>query len=209
MHSPTHSPRRSRFPAGLLWLLVLALGALPAVQAAPGQPEDGHKRGQARPRGAGQPLAEYQVKAAFILKFASFIQWPAEDVPLGSEPIEIAVLGEDPFGELLPAEIPPDGENNPAFRVTRINSVATDLKPFQMIFLSQMNPDLVTPLLDKVRDTPILTIGEGDGFTGKGGIIAFTLENNRVRFLVNLKQAQRAGLKISSQLLNLARSVIR
>jgi len=162
-----------------------------------------------KPDAPNQPVAEYQVKAAFILKFASFVQWPCPDCPLGSGPIEIAILGEDPFGDLLPAEIPPDETNESAFKVTRLNSLADDLSRFRMIFLPRGVPDLIDPLLERVRDQPILTIGEGEVFTSRGGIIAFTLENNRVRFMVNLRQAQKADIKISSQLLNLARSIIK
>ena len=162
-----------------------------------------------KPGAPNHPVAEYQVKAAFILKFASFVQWPCPECPMGSGPIQIAVLAGDPFGDLLPEEIPPDETNESAFQVTRLDRLEADLSRFRMIFLPRGFPDLIDPLLERVRDKPILTIGEGEAFTERGGMIAFTLENNRVRFMVNLRQAQKANLKISSQLLNLARTIIR
>lgn len=193
----------------ILGLLILGLSDPGAATAKPARPDDGNGRGSARNHAPSQPLAEYQVKAAFILKFASFVTWPALDGATGSTTFQIAVLGDDPFGELLPADIPPDETNESAFHVTRITSPDEDLSRFQMIFLSRATPELVVPLLERIQGNPVLTIGEGDTFTTQGGIIAFTLENNRVRFMVNLKQAQKANLKISSQLLNLARTIIR
>lgn len=197
-------------PHGWRWLTAVCIGLLTllssSLQQACGKP-DGDDRSP------NQPVAEYQVKAAFILKFASFVQWPCNDCGTGptpgSAPFRIAILGEDPFGDLLPADIPPDETNESAFHVSRINSVEDDLTGYQMIFLPRGYPDLIDPLLERVRGKPILTIGEGETFTNRGGIVAFILENNRVRFMVNLKQAQKVNLKISSQLLNLARTIIR
>ena len=156
-----------------------------------------------------QPLAEYQVKAAFLLKFASFVQWPSAAGAMASDPVGIAIVGNDPFGDLLPAEIPPEDSNDQAFRVTRLESPEEDLSRFRMIFLPQTVSNLAEPLLERVRGRPILTIGEGESFASQGGMIAFTLENKRVRFVINLAQAQKAGLNISSKLLNLARTVLR
>ena len=53
----------------------------------------------------------------------------------------------------------------------------------------------------------VLTIGEGEGFVRDGGMIAFVLENHRVRFDINQTAAENAGLKLSSKLLSVARSV--
>jgi len=53
----------------------------------------------------------------------------------------------------------------------------------------------------------MLTVGEGDDFPAAGGVIGLVIEDNKVRFDVNLEAAERAGLKISSKLLKLARNV--
>ncbi len=62
-------------------------------------------------------------------------------------------------------------------------------------------------LLAHLKANPVLTVGDIENFTKAGGVIAFTLEDNRVRFAINVDAAQRAGLKISSKLLSLARIV--
>lgn len=154
----------------------------------------------------GAPLAEYKVKAAFLLKFADFVEWPMR-TEIASEPLQLGVIGPDPFGPLLPEEISADEPNGLAFRVSRLSGFERAPVPFQMLFFPEPDQDGVPSMLQKIADQPVLTIGEGESFVQNGGIIAFTMENNRVRFLVNLKNARRAGLVISSQLLDLARKV--
>ena len=55
----------------------------------------------------------------------------------------------------------------------------------------------------------MLTVGEGAEFLRQGGMVAFVVENRRVRFDINLTAAAKSGLRISSKLLNVARSVER
>jgi hypothetical protein len=64
------------------------------------------------------------------------------------------------------------------------------------------------PLLAALKDSPVLTIGESDEFAKQGGMIGFSMDNNKVRFDINVDAAGRAKLKISSRLLLLAKSVI-
>ena len=54
-----------------------------------------------------------------------------------------------------------------------------------------------------------LTVGEGESFVRDGGMIAFVLENRRVRFDINQTAAENAGLKLSSRLLSVAKAVER
>jgi len=158
---------------------------------------------------AGKPMAEYQVKAAFLQKFADFVEWPADVVFNGSGPVRIGVFGSDPFGDLLPSDISEEDAGGVSYKVERISSSEREFSRFHILFVAETDPDLVVDLLEKIRGKPVLTVGEGESFISQGGMIAFMLENNRVRFLVNLKSAMRANLKISSKLLNLARFVTR
>jgi hypothetical protein len=50
-------------------------------------------------------------------------------------------------------------------------------------------------------------VGEGDNFLLEGGIIAFVIENRRVRFDINQSAAAKAELKMNAKLLGVARSV--
>lgn len=63
-------------------------------------------------------------------------------------------------------------------------------------------------MLKAVRDQPVLTVGDSSGFAEAGGMIGFLLQDNRVRFDVNLPSAQRSKLRVSSNLLRVARRVL-
>jgi len=54
----------------------------------------------------------------------------------------------------------------------------------------------------------VLTVGESEHFVQEGGIIGFCLEQNKIRFEINLEAAEKAKLKISAKLLALAKTVI-
>ncbi|MBF0499932.1 MAG: YfiR family protein [Candidatus Riflebacteria bacterium] len=157
----------------------------------------------------GATLAEYKVKAAFILKFAAFVEWPADVLNPGTSPFKICVVGDDPFGDLLPQEIPADGPDGISFKVARASIHDEDFSKVHIMFISNSDPDAVSSIVRSIKEKPVLTIGEGEDFLKQGGIIAFTIENQRVRFMVSLKGAVKAHLKISSQLLSLASFVLR
>ena len=76
-----------------------------------------------------------------------------------------------------------------------------------MLFVSQSESARLADIIQQVRGTGVLLVGESDGFAAAGGIIQFALEDNRVRFLINTDAAERAGLKVSSKLLSLAHVV--
>jgi hypothetical protein len=59
-------------------------------------------------------------------------------------------------------------------------------------------------VLDRLRGTNVLTVGESDGFSHHGGIVNLLLSGGRIRFEVNPHAAERAHLQISSRLLSLA-----
>jgi hypothetical protein len=85
---------------------------------------------------------------------------------------------------------------------------AEDLSSYHLLFIGGENSRRAIGLLTNVKDAPVLTVGESKDFAKGGGMIGLSLEENKVRFDINLKAAQHANLKISSRLLLLARTVI-
>jgi len=77
-----------------------------------------------------------------------------------------------------------------------------------VLFISKSEGKRIPALLANLRNAPVLTVGEADDFLGAGGIIRFCLEGNRVRFEINREAAESARLRISSQLLLLAKNVV-
>ncbi len=154
---------------------------------------------------AADPPSEYAVKAAFLVKFADYVDWPP-DPSAASRPFVVAVLGPDPFGDMLDrivANKRVHGRRLVARRVTTADEAASA----DIVFISARDEKDLNRSLRALEGRPILTVGELDGFAASGGMIGFRLQDNTVRFDINVEPATRARLKLSSQLLKLARIV--
>jgi YfiR/HmsC-like len=72
------------------------------------------------------------------------------------------------------------------------------------LFVSQPEESRLDKILGAVRDKSIVTVGETDAFLDRGGMIALTAENNRVRLHINPSLLRAASLDVSSKLLRVA-----
>jgi YfiR/HmsC-like len=150
--------------------------------------------------------SEYLIKAGFIYNFANLVQWPSNAFAQPDSPIVIGILGEGSFGTILDRVLEGKKVNGRAFLVKRLRSV-TDLKECHILFVSSSDMTHLTEAIHLVKGMPILTIGEIPGFAKRGGIINLVIEDNKVRFEVNVEAAKEADLNISSRLLALAKIV--
>lgn len=149
------------------------------------------------------PAAEYELKAAFLLHFAQFVEWPQGET---GESICLGVLGRDPFGSAL--EELAGGETIHGRKlVIRRSAHIESLKGCDFIFIPRADKAKTAELLGLIADGPVLTVGEIDGFARMGGVINFFLDGRKLRFEINPDAARRRGLKLSSQLLSLGRLV--
>ena len=153
---------------------------------------------------AADDSLEYQVKAAFLLNFTKFIEWPEMAFAGSDSPIAICILGNDPFGGALDRLVEGESVSGRKVTVQRIKR-APSSKSCQVLFAGASEKDALKLL--PVLGTGVLTVGEGDTFARDGGMIAFVIENRRVRFEINQTVAETAGLKLSARLLNVAKSV--
>ena len=160
----------------------------------------------AEARTAGMRLTEYQAKAAFILNFANFVEWPPKVFTGPSAPIVIGVLGEDPFEGALEQIIQGETVNGRTVALRRSRRVE-DLKTCQVLFISQLEEKSFPHIFDSLKGASVLTIGDADRFAENGGIICLIKQENRIRFQINIQAAASAGLKISSKLLQLAQII--
>ncbi len=154
---------------------------------------------------ADSMAVEYQVKAAFLYNFTQFVTWPAA-TPGGSGDFTIGILGPDPFGDALDRAARGKSVGSRKLVVRRFRGL-DDLEPCEVLFVSSSDPIPVRSILDKVKGTPMLTVGETSGFTRQGGVIGFYIEGSKVRFEINVDAASRAGLQISSRMLSLAKLI--
>lgn len=140
---------------------------------------------------------EYRVKAAYLLNFTRFVEWPSPATP--AAPLSICVARRNPFGTFLSSTIA--GETA-AGRPLTARVVARPDASCGVLFVP--NGVAAEPLLRAVAKAPVLTVGESSDFLQRGGMIAFVLEQGRVRFAVNPAAAKLSRLVISSRLLQLA-----
>lgn len=155
---------------------------------------------------AQQTPSEYQLKAAFLFNFAKFVDWPPESFSGPQAPFAICVLGKDPFGRALDDLLPGKTIGERPVVVERLKD-AHNAKHCQVVFVSGSESQNLAGILEGLRGTNALTVGDSDGFAEAGGAIQFTEEENHVRFLINPEAGERAGLKFSSKLLALAKIV--
>jgi hypothetical protein len=150
--------------------------------------------------------SEQQAKAAFLSKFAKYVEWPTNTFFQPDDPIYVGILGEDPFGEVLDKTV--DGklvEGRP-IRIRRLEATE-DATCCHLVFVGTQDERGQRDALERVRCASVLTVGEGESFLAQGGMISFVMKDNQVRFHVNLNAARQAGLKVSSKLLALAEVV--
>jgi YfiR/HmsC-like len=153
--------------------------------------------------------SEYLIKAGFIFNFAKFVEWPATAFAQADSPIVIGILGTDPFGSIIDQTVQNKKIGARGFVVKRLKwgNDVKELRDCKILFVSPSEKAHMDEVVQIVKGQPILTVGETPGFAERGGIIRFVLEDNRVRFEVNVEAAHQAELTISSRLLTLARIV--
>ena len=157
---------------------------------------------RAQPRAAG----EYEIKAAFLYNFARYVEWPPDRLPAAGDAFVVTVLGEDPFGDTLDAIVRDRTIHDRRLTVRRVARVE-DVGDSQILFISRSEAEDLPRILQRLETAPILTVGETAQFAERGGMIRFRREGERIGFDINVASTERAGLRISSQLLKLARIV--
>jgi len=155
--------------------------------------------------GAQSVADEYQVKAAYLLNFARFVEWPASDLP-ASSPLDIAIVGDDSFGGAMEEVLREKSANGHPIhlRHLRWNDV---LSSSQIVFISASEEPHLQEILRLLGQSSVLTVSDIDRFSLRGGVIEFRMVGNRVRFDINRTSAIAAQLSISSKLLSVARAV--
>ena len=154
-----------------------------------------------------QSATEYQVKAAFLFNFAKFVEWPADAFPSADAPLQICVLGQDPFDPDFEQAIEEKTVSGRRLEIIHLSGLA-QAKACQIIFVAASEGPRLREILRSLRGTGALTVGDAAGFARMGGIINFVLDDSRVRFEINLQAADRAHLKLSARLLTVAKLIV-
>jgi YfiR/HmsC-like len=156
-------------------------------------------------QGRAGAVGEYEIKAAFLYNFAKFVEWPDQALVPGT-PFTVGVVGDPDLADALQETMRGKNVRGHRFEVRHFAG-PDDLQVCHMLFIGSVNKGDVQAILSVLRGTPVLTIAQVGDFTRLGGIIELSLENRKMGFEINAGVARKAGLKISSQLLKLARAV--
>jgi len=156
-------------------------------------------------RAEENPNAEYVLKTIFLYNLAKFVSWPSDSFEDAQSPIVFGVLDKNPFGSALDAIRIKTIQNRKI--MIRYFSAYEDVDGRHLLFISRSEKDQVAEIMKGLQHKKMLTIGDMKDFATQGGIINFILEDEKVRFEINLEAAKRSGIEISSQVLNLARIV--
>ncbi len=147
------------------------------------------------------------MKAAFLFHFAQFVDWPPETFKDAASPLTYCTVGGDPFRGALEATLNGKAVEGRWVRVLHFKE-AQEIQGCQVMFIGIADKKFISATMADLKGTPVLTVGESEHFVQEGGMIGFFLEDNKVRFEINLNAAEHAKLKISARLLALAKTVI-
>lgn len=150
--------------------------------------------------------SEDEVKAAFLFHFARYVEWPPTAFESDSAAIHLCLIGEPGFEGVLAKAV---AGRKIGARPVAVASVASldDAMRCHLLFLGEHADMKASVVEESLGDRAVFTISDETGFAEAGGIANFVLVEQKIRFEINQKAARRAGLKVSSSLLRLAKLV--
>jgi hypothetical protein len=184
---------KQRHKIGVCWI-ALCIGLLPPLCG----PQSAH----------AQQISEYQVKAAYLYSFTKFVEWPAGTFANTADPIRMCILNDRSFvAQLIQIVGSKQIAGHPVLVI--LVQDGRQSRGCQELFISSSQSQETLQIMDSLRGTSVLTVGETNDFVAQGGIINFIVQDNHVQFQVNQKAASQAGLRMSSQLLSVAKRVFK
>lgn len=155
---------------------------------------------------AADESVEYAVKAAFLHKFGSFVEWPATAFASPASPFQLCVVGEDPFGAALDKAVSGQQIARRPVEVRRLKTVKPD-SGCHIVYLAASETQRLAQIIEALRGSSVLTVSDGRSPGAATGIINFVIKDDRVRFDIDDEAAAQNRLAISSKLLSVALSV--
>ncbi|AOS44745.1 hypothetical protein Verru16b_01813 [Lacunisphaera limnophila] len=157
-------------------------------------------------------MPEYSVKAAYLVRFTRYIEWPAGTFADASAPIVIGVLGRNPFGDLLVKSVAGVRSQGREVQV-RVVANLEETAGCHVIFIGRGQERDEALWLEALRQRPVVTVTDSPEGLARGAILSLYVEEkaagSRVVFGASLPAARRAGLQLSAAMLPSARQLIR
>ncbi|MES2878042.1 MAG: YfiR family protein [Pseudomonadota bacterium] len=169
----------------------------------------------AMPREAGAQTAQQaveisrQVKAAYLFKFTSYVEWPSGTFADANSPLIIGVIGEDALADELGQVVASRTVNGRALTVRKVRRGDESLNGIHMLFVGRQEKNRLTEMLAGLKGRPILTVTDVDEALAQGSMINFVVTGDRLRFEVALSTAEVSRIKISALMLAAAYKVVK
>lgn len=178
---PTHAMYRAGWVAFVMCLILLPGAALRA-----------------------DPL-EYAVKAAYLTKFGIYVEWPGTTFSSPDSPINLCIVGEDPFGPALDKAVSNQHIGTRTIAIRRLKTVTRE-SGCQILYIGSTDAAYIEKAIEAIRGSAVLTVTDVNS-TMAMGVINFVIQDNRVRFNVDESAAAQNDLALSAKLLSLALNV--
>jgi hypothetical protein len=147
-----------------------------------------------------QTSLEYSVKANYLVRFAAFVGWPTQSFADRTSPVVLCVVGRDPFDGALDRAARAQTAHGRPLTVRRPRTAET-AAGCHVLYVGRGGGGMVP-----AGPRPVLLVTDA-AVSSDRGMIHFVVNDDRVRFHIDLQAASRSRLSISSRLLNLALSV--
>jgi hypothetical protein len=148
---------------------------------------------------------EARVKAKLTFTLARFTQWPAGAFANATDPLVICLAQRN--STTLEAMTELVGQTVAGHLVKVIALADGTLQGCHVLFMHESASSTEAQALAAASSLPVLTIGDGEGFSARGGMVELVNVNDAMRLDVNLKALRAAQISLSSQVLKLARQV--
>ena len=155
-----------------------------------------------------QSRLEADVKATFLYHFSRYVDWPS--AAPGSQkdsPFRVCVLAESAF-ERSVAAVLKDETLHGRRVIWSVPATPDAARSCQILYIDENESERVR-FVTALRTLPVLTVSDAPDFLAEGGHIALVRDDKRIRFDISLPAATQSGLALRSQLLRVARKVIR
>jgi hypothetical protein len=149
-------------------------------------------------------ILEFKVKSEFILRFPEYVEWPKHSLKKNDSLFQVCTLGEGPLLPYLKSHLASRPVKGHAVTVREIKEKES-LTGCHLLYIAPEKRKNLDQVIRNLDDTPVLTIGDTEGFGSRGVVINLFLEGQHVRFNINEAAAKKSGLKVSSKLLVLAK----
>jgi len=151
---------------------------------------------------------EYELKAGCLYNIIKYVEWPSDALSSQPSDIQIGLLGTIQFADVLEQVLNGKTIQGHKLVVKRISG-SQEAANCQVLFIGRSEKERLAEIISEVKNRPVLTVGEVEGFAEMGGMVNLVSDSNRIMLEINHKVARDARLRLSSQMLKVAKLVPR